>query len=506
MNLKKSSLLLVDDELIVHDIIGQGLKPHGFEVTSATSGAEALELLGKSAPDLAILDYALPDMCGADLYHRLRALRPNLPMLFLTAHSNLTTAVSLMKHGACDYLTKPFRLDDLLDHIRTAMQSPVELAPPPAAKGQPAGSERPSNYLFGASPAMRAIGEQIQALARHPDASVLITGPTGTGKTAIARCLHELTWGRNAAPFVEIDCSTIPRELCESELFGHERGAFTGADRSKPGLFEAAASGTAFLDEIGELEPALQAKFLRVLEARQFKRVGGTNVRPMTARVIAATNRSLPQLVQSGQFREDLYFRLNVVELTMPPLRERPDEIQSLAVHFLQSFATRYDRAITGFTPAALSFLLAQPYPGNIRELRNLVERAVIRSEGETIDVTTLASGPTAFQPAQNPPAQLASTTPAVSVATPPRPAADSMNLEAMERASIMEALTQAKGNKSKAAAMVGLSRSAFLRRLLKHRLIPSDSDMPPTETVPASTCAATGSEVAPGAQSASKS
>jgi two-component system, NtrC family, response regulator AtoC len=311
----KMNILIVEDERIIVDIIRRGLQPHGFQVLSASCAKEATDIFKSEPVDLVILDYSLPDICGAALFSQLRAVRPDLPVVFLTGHANLQTAVELMRNGVNDYLTKPFNVEELASRIKAILQTARRAQGNPAPDLKPANSGWfPGGYIFGESEAMRGVDAQIRNLPRYPDTTVLITGPTGTGKSVVARRIHELSRDRNA-PFVEIDCSTIPRELCESELFGHEKGSFTGAHRTKLGLFEAAAGGTAFLDEIGELDLALQAKLLHVLEAHEFKRVGGQTTLPMSARVIAATNRSLPDLVSTGRFREDLYFRLNVFEL-----------------------------------------------------------------------------------------------------------------------------------------------------------------------------------------------
>lgn len=461
------NLLVVDDEPITLSIIRGGLEPQGYNVHCVESGRDAIGVIETKPVDLAILDYSLPDMCGADLYQQLRALKPDLPVVFLTAHSNLETAVSLMKSGVRDYLTKPFSLRELAERILSTLgRSLPEGKPSRDTAGKANAGWAPGGYIFSTTETMRAVDAQIKNLPRYADTTVLITGPTGTGKSAVARRIHELTWGRNGAPFVEIDCSTIPRELCESELFGHEKGAFTGAHRAKPGLFEAAGKGTAFLDEIGELDFALQAKFLRVLEARQFKRVGGQGVLPMQARIIAATNRNLPGLIQAGKFREDLYFRLNVFELWMPPLRERRGDILILANHFLEYFAEHYKKHISGFTPQAMEFLQNCDFPGNVRELRNTVERAVMRTEMTLIDFPHLVS----LQRMQ-PPVNAPKPEPQVSKVEPPQPeSARAMNLADLEESKVFEALELSKGNKSLAAQMLGLSRTAFHRRLQKYQ------------------------------------
>ncbi|HWD94404.1 MAG TPA: sigma-54 dependent transcriptional regulator [Verrucomicrobiae bacterium] len=458
----KTRLLIVDDEPLMLEIIDGVFPADQFELFSAGSGAEALDIFEKEEVDLAILDYSLPDLCGADLFHKLRAQSPGLPVIFLTGHLNLQTAVSLMKNGACDYLTKPLQCADLYSRVCQILNARNIGA---AKVDEARGASATKDYIFGSSKAVHSVETQIKLLPRYSRTSVLITGPTGTGKSAVARRIHELTWGERA-PLVEIDCSTIPRELCESELFGHEKGAFTGAIRAKQGLFETAGNGTAFLDEIGELEPALQVKLLRVLESRCFKRVGGHTVIPMQARVIAATNRSLPELVAKGQFREDLYFRLNVFELWMPALRERGDDILVLAQHFLDYFAPHYNKLIAGFSADALAYLQQYEFPGNVRELRNMIERAVINADGATLTASQLSVRH------RLPPSGLAFESPFLPEynAEPIEASAvdSTLNLAAIERQKLLEALAISNGNKSKAAKLVGLSRTAFHRHLQK--------------------------------------
>ena len=465
---QKTTLLVVDDEPLVLDLLTRTLRPRGFRVLCAGDGQQAIRLFNDEIVDLALVDYSLPDICGGDLFNQFRAARPELPVIILTGYPNLETAVALMKNGIRDYISKPFSLEQVLARINSILTPPrrEELR---AAETTGAGRSLPEKnpYVFGNSEIMRALEAQIRSLSRYPQTTVLISGPTGTGKTAVARRIHELTCG-DGAPYVEIDCSTIPQELCESELFGHEKGSFTGAHCAKQGLFEAAGRGTAFLDEIGELDTRLQVKFLRVLEARQFKRVGGHSLRPMAARVIAATNRSLPDLVRAGRFREDLYFRLNVIELWMPPLRERGGDVMMLARHFLEHFATLHDKRITGFTAAALDLLRTAEFPGDIRELRNLIERAVINATSAEIEASLLLPhGHERYQPS----APLAAEPPAGGEAGAVAKSGAKMTLAEMEYSTLHEALKATQGNKSKAAELVGLSRTAFLRRLRKHHL-----------------------------------
>jgi len=467
-----AKLLIVDDEPQALDVLFEAFKPLGHQLYRATSGQEAMRIYENEQIDLAILDYSLPDICGADLFRQMRATKSSLPVVFLTGYPNLATAVDLMKGGACDYITKPFSLVKLCSRIQALLATVhPEIGRAERPRSQNQEKWFPGGYIFGTSEAMLAVESQIRKLPRYAQTTTLITGPTGTGKSAAARRIHELTCGANA-PFVEIDCSTIPRELCESELFGHEKGAFTGAHRAKQGLFETAGNGTAFLDEIGELDLPLQAKLLRVLEARQFKRVGGQACVPMRARIIAATNKSLPDLVQAGRFREDLYFRLNVFELWMPPLKDRGKDVLMLAKSFLDHFTSYYQKAISGFAPEALTYLQNCEFPGNIRELRNMIERAVISTNESHIDFHHLVSLHTnGAKPA------------GVEHAHPPQKSANpeaqpllfadvatDFNLATVERQKLLAALAMANGNKSKAACLVGLSRTAFHRRLQKYQ------------------------------------
>lgn len=471
--LQKRTLLVVDDEPLVLELLSSGLKRDGFRVLCAGDGHDAMQVFQAESIDLALIDYSLPDICGSELFKQFHALDPLIPVIVLTGHPNLETAVDLMKGGIRDYMSKPFSLKEVSTRIRAVLDALAEDSRPAAAEERRGAETAPmaNEYIFGNSDAVRIVEAQVRDLARYPNTTVLISGPTGTGKTAVARRVHELTCGESA-PFVEIDCSTIPHELCESELFGHEKGSFTGAHCTKPGLFEAAGRGTAFLDEIGELEPRLQAKFLRVLEARQFKRVGGHSVFPMQARIIAATNRSLLDLVHAGQFREDLYFRLNVIELWMPPLRDRGDDILTLSGHFLNLFTRKHNKQITGFTAEALAFLRQCDFPGNIRELRNLVERAVIKTATSQIDLPHLiCDRPVTTRTmtmAGPPPMATASAAPPIKHAVQGAPGSGS-TLAQLERTLLFDALNASHGNKSKAAQLVGLSRTAFYRRLQKH-------------------------------------
>jgi len=468
----KVNLLIVDDEPQFLEVIAKAFKPLGHQLFTVQTGQEAMQVFEKEQIDLVILDYSLPDICGADLFRQMRAITPELPVVFLTGYPNLATAVELMKNGACDYIAKPFSLIEL----RSRIQGILKITRPEIGRSERPRTENwekwlPGGYIFGTSKAMHAVETQIRNLSRYANTTTLITGPTGTGKSAAARRIHELTCGAGA-PFVEIDCSTIPRDLCESELFGHEKGSFTGAYRAKQGLFEAAGNGTAFLDEIGELDLPLQTKLLHVLEARQFKRVGGHACVPMHARIIAATNKSLPEAVRDGRFREDLYFRLNVFELWMPPLKNRDEDVIMLARNFLEHFSGHHRKTVTEFTSEAMTYLQNCDFPGNIRELRNMIERAVISSNAPYIDFHDLVSLHTnSLKPIRTeefgPPQNLHRAT---TVSMAHSETTTTFNLATVEREKLLEALASAEGNKSKAATLVGLSRTAFHRRLQKYQ------------------------------------
>ena len=451
-----AQLLVTDDDPMTLDFIEAALSTQGHTIFRAATAEEAIATARRESIDAAIIDFMLPDQTGRGLFLKLLELKDNLPAIFITATPDVEQAVDLMKLGACDYLPKPIRPAALVSRLEQLLKvreltTEVDYL---RARSMNGNQWAPGGYLAGASPAMRPVDLKVKEIADYPTTTVLLTGPTGTGKTAVARKIHELTYG-NEAPFVEINCSVIPRELCESELFGHEKGSFTGAHKSRPGLFEAAGSGTAFLDEIGELDLSLQTKLLTILESRTFKRVGGEAPRALNARVIAATNRSLPDLVRDGKFREDLYYRLNVFEITMPALRERPQDIESLAGQFASYYCRQHGKEFTCFSGASLHFLREYSFPGNIRELRNLIERSVILSRGSTLELE-MTNPPGRGQITQAP-------------APDPVPKENNLNLQAHERRMLLQALKTAKGNKSAAARELGLTRRALYRRMEKH-------------------------------------
>jgi two-component system response regulator AtoC len=373
--LSDAQILLVDDDPGTRKVARANLGLEGFEVVTASSGGEALALLASSDPLALVSDLKMPDMDGIALMERVRALRPGLPVVLVTAHATIETAVSAMRRGALHYLTKPVRWEELALVLRHAVRGERARREVGELRGE---LERASGFeeIVGGAGGLREVLAIIERIA-PTDATVLIEGETGTGKELVARAIHRRS-PRREKPFVAVNCSAIPRELMESEFFGHEKGAFTGAVAAHAGRFEQASGSTLFLDEVGELDLALQAKLLRVVQEGEVTRVGSARPRRVDVRLVAATNRDLGQMVREGRFREDLYYRLCVIPLRLPALRERTGDLPALLDHFLRSFAARYGREVQPAPPELLAAAHAYAWPGNVRELRNLCERAVL--------------------------------------------------------------------------------------------------------------------------------
>ncbi len=365
--MKSCKILVVEDDSLQRELLLEILKEQGFEVLGAADAEQGLKLLKKHQPNVIITDVRLPGMDGLSFFRNVKEIYPEVEVLIITAFSNVEDAVEVIKEGAFHYLTKPFEPEVLINLVKKACEL-TELKKPPSSEGE----------IIYASKEMENILRQAKLFART-EAPVLILGESGVGKEVIARFIHRES-GRKGK-FVSVNCAAIPSELFESELFGYEKGAFTGATQSKPGLFEEAHEGTLFLDEIGELPLSLQAKLLRVLETREVRRVGGVASKKVDVKVVSATNRDLEELVKEGKFREDLFYRLNVLSLRIPPLRERPEDITALAGHFLNKFSRKYNKKVE-FTPEALELFLSYSFPGNVRELENLIHRLVITCEG----------------------------------------------------------------------------------------------------------------------------
>jgi two-component system response regulator AtoC len=368
-------ILLVDDDPGTRKVARANLGLEGFEVLSASSGAEALARLAESDPLAVVSDLRMPDLDGIALMERVHALRPSLPVVLVTAHATVETAVKAMQKGALHYLTKPIRFDELAAVLRHAVAQERARRDLVRLRGE---LERASGFeeMVGGSPEIRRVFETVDQVA-GADATVLLQGETGTGKELVARAIHRRSPRRDRT-FVAVNCSAVPRELMESEFFGHEKGAFTGAAQRRIGRFEQADGSTLFLDEVGDLDLALQAKLLRVLQDREITRVGGDRALRVDVRIVAATNRDLEADVKEGRFRDDLYYRLDVIPIRLPPLREHASDLPALMDHFLRSFAERYGRIVPPVTPEVLAAARAYPWPGNVRELRNLCERAVL--------------------------------------------------------------------------------------------------------------------------------
>ncbi len=380
-------ILVVDDEGPIRDVLRQLFEYDGHEVTLAASGGEALRVLEEGEPDVVFLDVKMPGMDGLDALARMREDRPGLQVVMISGHGTIETAVEATRRGAFDFLQKPLDTDRLLVTLRNVLDrkglsESVELLR----------SEVEANHrIVGRSPGIRAVVDRIERVA-PTDARVLITGENGTGKELVARALHRLS-NRADRALVEVNCAAIPSELIESELFGHRKGSFTGAVQDRAGTFEQAHRGTLFLDEIGDMSLAAQAKVLRALEEGKVTRVGGDEARSVDVRVIAATNKDLPREIEEGRFREDLFYRLNVVPVTVPPLRERKEDIPLLVRHFADLMASRERIPVRAFSDEAVDLLSTRAWPGNVRELRNTVERLLILSEGAVVsagDVTAL--------------------------------------------------------------------------------------------------------------------
>jgi DNA-binding NtrC family response regulator len=455
---RAAQVLLVDDELLFAKAVAKRLGKAGYVCEVAGTLADARQSLAASPPDLIVLDMRLPDGTGRDFLAELRAGRhADIPVLVLTAYSEVEDAVGAMKLGAADYLKKPIDLDELLlniDKVLSKGQLARRLAYSQKRESRAAESVQivgESDPILDLRQHIRRIGELCADAALVPP-TVLIQGETGTGKDLVARLLHAAS-ARSTRPFVHVDCAALPPELIEAELFGHERGAFTSAVSSRTGLIEAAEDGTLFLDEIGELPVDLQVKLLAVLERRRMRRVGDSQERPVAAWFIAATNRDLIAAVNSRQFRSDLYYRLNVLSLRVPALKDRIADIPLLAAHFCAQTARRYHLAAPEFTPEAMQRLQDYPWPGNVRELKHLVERAVLLSAGAPIAVDLLGL-PTA-------------PTPVVSTEQDTK----GLTLDEAEKKLIERALQESSGNVSEAARRLGITRMVMRYRMKKYGL-----------------------------------
>lgn len=443
-----AKILVVDDEIAILDLLRDALAEWGYEVRCASTGSQAVEMVRTELFDAALLDMRMPDMTGLDLLREIKRQDGAMEVVLMTGYPAISTAIEALKEGAFDYLSKPLMLDELR-HLMTRLVERRFLRGEVSSLRARLGEELTINELVGDSPPMRRVKDIIARVAQT-DSPVLIEGESGTGKELAAAAIHRLS-SRAKRPFIPVNCSAIPGDLLESEFFGHVRGAFSGAVVDAPGLFRSANEGSLFLDEIAELPPALQAKLLRVLQDMEVRPVGSPRALPVDVRVIAATNRDLDQMMAQGTFRQDLYYRLNVVRVHLPPLRERREDIPAIVHHFVRRFNTRLRRDIRGIAPDALSALTAYDFPGNVRELENLIERAFAMGAREQItlaDLPALGRAPAVAAPA--------------SATGVPR-------LSDVERELILRALGVFKGDKDAAARALGLSRRTIYRRLKEY-------------------------------------
>ncbi|RMH45018.1 MAG: sigma-54-dependent Fis family transcriptional regulator [Deltaproteobacteria bacterium] len=460
------SILVVDDERSMRDFLAICLEREGHEVATAATAAEALAAATAQPPDVIVTDLKMPgDLDGIGLIEAARERGIDAEVIVVTAFATPETAIAALKKGAYDYLTKPFKVDEINVVIGRALEKRA-LVRENLALREAVESRHRFASLLSKSPQMQRVFDLVRKI-HSTRTSVLITGESGTGKELVARALHS-EGARKHGPFVAINCGAIPPDLLESELFGHVRGAFTGAVDDKPGLFEAADGGTLFLDEVGELPAALQVKLLRVLQERRVKPVGATREREIDVRVVAATNRDLEEEVARGAFRQDLYYRLNVIEIRLPPLRQRREDIPMLVDHFVRRFAAEQNKRIAGVSKEAMRRLQAYDYPGNVRELENVIERAVALSD-RRIEVDALPDF--ASQPRLGVADGQAAALPA-----------DGIDLDAVlrdyERQLIERALAHTGGNRKRAAELLGISFRSLRYRLSKLGIGPADDDM----------------------------
>jgi DNA-binding NtrC family response regulator len=446
-------VLIIDDEKLVRWSLQQKLTREGYEVESAPTGEEGLNLIREDGYDLVLLDLRLPGMDGVHVLQEVKKLEKEVAVVMLTAETGIARAVECVRLGAHNYLCKPFDFEEVrvaLEKAREDLKLRREVTRIRRQQRRKFGLDN----LVGRSPQMRGLRELIVRVGESDATTVLIEGENGTGKELAARAIH-FSSARANQSFMGINCSAIPENLIESELFGHERGAFTDAKTTKKGLFELADGGTVLLDEIGDMQPALQAKLLRVLESREFHRVGGTQSISIDVRVIAATNQNLEEAVANGGFRQDLYYRLKVISLRMPPLREQAEDIPLLAEHYLGQFAEEFNKSAKKLSPEAAKALQRYQWPGNVRELRNAIERLVILESAEVVLPEHL--------PAE---LRLAAKRKNRSLVELP---ADGVALADVERDLIRQAMERAGGNQSHAAELLGVERDALRRRLIKY-------------------------------------
>ena len=443
---KTAKILVVDDEAIVRDSLSDWLSDVGYQVFTAENGPQALEIIQKEKPGIAIVDLVMPGMDGIELLNRAKEILAGIEVIIITAYGSIPTAITAMREGAYDYIEKPFcpekvelLIEKLVEHQRL-LEENISLH-------QKLETRYRFENIIAKSFKMQQVIEVIKVVAKS-NATVLITGDSGTGKELVARAIHSQSY-RKGKPFVAVSCAALPETLLESELFGHEKGAFTGAHAQRKGKFEVANHGTLFLDEIGEMSANIQVHLLRVLEEKEFTRVGGNELIKVDVRVISATNKDMKKAIAHEQFREDLYYRLNVVTVELPPLRERKEDIPLLARHFLKKFTLENQKEIIDFSPKATDFLLKYEWPGNVRELENAIERAVILAKNPYVDMADLPQGSSAL-----------------AYSSPP-----DKSLEEIDKNHILNVINETGGNYTKAAKILGVSRVTLYNKIRAYGL-----------------------------------
>jgi two-component system, NtrC family, response regulator AtoC len=442
--MKRVKILVVDDETIVRESLGDWLKEAGYQVLTAEDGHKALEVVEKERPGIMIADLVMPGMDGIELMRKAKARQPGIEVIIITAYASIPTAITAMKEGAYDYIEKPF-CPERAELLVEKLSQYRELIEENIALRQKLEDHYRFENIIAKSSRMQRLIELIKTVGKS-NATVLITGESGTGKELVARAIQSQS-NRKNKPFVAVSCAALPESLLESELFGHEKGSFTGAYAQKKGKFEFANGGTLFLDEVGEMSANIQVHLLRVLEEKEFTRVGGNEPIRVDVRVISATNKDLTKAIERQEFREDLYYRLNVVNIELPPLRERKEDIPLLAEHFLNKFSLENRKSIAGFCPEAMEFLLEHDWPGNVRELENSIERAVILVKDDHITITDLRQK---------------GMTPAAAT----RPG---RNLKEIEREHILSTIQETGENYSEAARILGISRMTLYNKVKEY-------------------------------------
>jgi len=451
-----NTVLVVDDDPAHRTMLRTLLTGWGYAVIEADDGSSAIDRVHEQAFDLILMDIRMIKVSGLEALGEIKAFNPAIPVIIMTAYSSVESAVGAMKNGAYDYLTKPLDFDELRLTMERAMEH-SHLREENRLLRETLGAHFDTQSIIGTSPAMMRLMETVAQVATS-EATVLITGESGTGKEMIAGAIHFNSL-RKDGPYVKINCAAITETLLESELFGHEKGAFTGAYRRKEGRFRQAHGGTLFLDEVSEMSLAMQVKLLRVLQDREITRVGGEEVMKVDVRIIAATNKDLITEIRADRFRDDLYYRLNVVAIAMPPLRERREDIPLLAQHFLEQFSERNRKQIKGFTPQAMDRLLRYEWPGNVRELMNAVERAVVLARAEYLNEQEFPLIPGAAGPEGGLPAGGAGS--------------EEMPLDEVEKTTILRTLELSNGNKSEAARRLGITRRTLHKKLKTYGVMP---------------------------------